>query len=121
MARNRPVASVSGERGWAWNRRQAERRSEPTSPNAATTRTRADRPAAREGRAPPRHGADRRDVRELERDLERTERRLQSVITRYERLLTEKHRQLEEETDPEPAPGRLRAALSGLNRWLTVR
>lgn len=120
MANDRPVASVSGNQDWAWNRWQAERQTSGSTDDPPPSRPRGGPPSG-DPRCRAHGGSVRRDVRTLEDELDRTERRLQSVITRYERILTEKNRQLDEGPDGAPAPPGLLATLSNAVRRLVLR
>ncbi|UWG46781.1 hypothetical protein HSRCO_0485 [Halanaeroarchaeum sp. HSR-CO] len=86
MQTDRPVASVSGEQEWEWNRWQADVRSRGTSTGGSTHRP----PRERAPRNRERIAALQQRVDELEADLERKDRRRQSIVDHYERLLAER-------------------------------
>lgn len=89
MAINRPVASVTGQDEWEWNRWQTALQSADEPTGTVDTRPTSD------VRASSQEVADlQRRVRSLERELARRERHLQDVIDHYERLLERKNRRI---------------------------
>lgn len=86
MQTDRPVASVSGEQDWEWNRWQADVRSRERSTDGSTPHQPWKRAPTRRERI----ATLQRRVDELEAELERKDRRLQSVVDHYERLLAER-------------------------------
>lgn len=89
MAIDRPVASVTGQDEWEWNRWQAALQSadEPTGT--------ADANPSAEWDVRTTEGADlEHRVRSLETELASRERHLQDVIDHYERLLEQKNRRI---------------------------
>lgn len=102
-----PTGSITGQRGWRWNQRQAERE------GTNATRTSVDEPTDEHRRS---ETALRRDVRALELELERKEDRLRYVIEHYERLLTEKDRQLSNQNRESPSPDRSPSIVSTIRQ-----
>lgn len=112
MAINRPVASVTGQDEWEWNRWQAALQSadEPT----GTT----DANLSGEWDARTTEGADlERRVRSLETELARRERHLQDVIDHYERLLEQKNRRIADLESGSPNRSWRSSVVSKLRRY----
>jgi len=116
MKSERPVASISGNREWRWNRSQAVQRSQDGSREPPG---RCQSAGGRESR-PEREIPPKSEFAELEAELERKERRLQEIIEHYERLLAEKNRKLAERSPPTPKE-RKTTAISKIVRYLPVR
>lgn len=119
MTINRPVASVSGKRGWAWNRWQDERRSKASEPVDGALLLRRQPPS--DSRQHPRLRDDPRDCRALERRLHQAEQHKQVVIGQYERILAEKNEELAERYAADAAPAGLSGALRAAVRRLVSR
>lgn len=116
MASDRPTGSVSGTRGWDWNRLMENRkrtRAPTRSPGPASDRVDGDPPSAEAAVDPV-------AVAALERD--RGCRELRSVITHYERLVSEKDRRLDEMSEqPTGTAARSPRLLRGLDRVVPGR
>ena len=89
MGIDRPVASVTGQDEWEWNRWQAALQSDDDPTGTAEANSSGERGV----RTTERTDRQRR-VRALEVELARRERSLQDVIDHYERLLEQKNRRI---------------------------
>lgn len=121
MTTGLPSGSVTGKRGWEWNRWQAEVRSRAgpadMSPQGSSGPL-ANQPSPRR---PDRSSVRPPDVATLEAKLGRAERRHHHVIAQYERLLDERNRELADRQGSPRDDDALPGVISTVRRWIAGR